>query len=89
MVSELIRLSWKDFDEPLQSNGTEMENFLNDLDNYPHAFVLGSIMDKQIQADRAWAIPYKVYKELGDFDIDFLVNIPLKKYLYMCILYFS
>lgn len=80
MVSELIRLSWKDFDEPLQSNGTEMENFLNDLDKYPHAFVLGSIMDKQIQADRAWAIPYKVYKELGNFDIDFLVNIPLKKY---------
>lgn len=80
MVSELIRLSWEDFDKPLETNGTEMENFLNDLDNYPHAFVLGSIMDKQIQAEKAWSIPYRVYKELGNFDIDFLASKRLNTY---------
>ena len=37
-------------------------------------------MDKQMQAGRAWEIPYKMYKELGNFDIDFLANISLDNY---------
>ena len=53
---------------------------LNDLDHYPHAFVLACIMDKQITAERAWAIPYKVYEELGNFNIDFLAKVELKEY---------
>ncbi|WP_201798565.1 iron-sulfur cluster loop [Brachyspira catarrhinii] len=48
----------------------EQNKFLNDLENYPHAFVLACLMDRQIKAERAWAIPYKIYKELGNFDID-------------------
>lgn len=43
--------------------------FLNDLENYPHAFVLACLMDRQINAERAWAIPYKIYKEVGTFNI--------------------
>ena len=54
--------------------------FLNDLEKYPHAFVLACLMDKQINAERAWEIPYKVYKELGNFDINYLSSIPLEKY---------
>ena len=37
-------------------------------------------MDKQVPAERAWAIPYKVYKELGNFDIDFLASVSLDEY---------
>lgn len=48
----------------------EQNKFLNDLENYPHAFVLASLMDKKIKAERAWAIPYKIYKKLKTFDID-------------------
>lgn len=58
----------------------KQNQLLNDLKNYPHAFVLACIMDKQIAAERAWAIPYKVYEELGNFDIDFLATIELSKY---------
>ena len=85
MESELIRLSKKDFNESVNLvyfyGGEEADIFLNDLENYPHAFVLGALMDKQIQADRAWAIPFKVYKEFGRFDIDYLATVPLEKYI--------
>ena len=84
MESELLRLSRKDFEEAegitVYDGDEEMGKFLNDLDNYPHAFVLGAIMDKQMDAGKAWAIPYKVYEELGSFDIDFLANISLDEY---------
>ena len=84
MVSELLRLSKEDFEQEngiVSFGGSEdMDIFLNDLEKYPHAFVLGALMDKLIKAERAWAIPYKVKEELGNFDIDSLVKIPLDKY---------
>lgn len=49
-------------------------SFLNDLDNYPHAFVLACLMDKQMKAERAWEIPCKICEELGGFDIDYLAS---------------
>ena len=84
MESELLRLSKEDFNQEIDVvhfyGSEDQDKFYNDLTNNPHAFVLGSIMDKQIPAERAWAIPYKIYQELGDFDIDFLASIPLDKY---------
>ena len=50
-------------------NDEKQNKFLNDLKNYPHAFVLACLMDRQIKAERAWAIPYKIYKTLNTFDI--------------------
>lgn len=50
-------------------NDEKQNKFLNDLKNYPHAFVLACLMDRQINAERAWAIPYKIYKEVGTFNI--------------------
>lgn len=47
----------------------DADNLLNDLKNYPHAFVLACIMDRQIKAEKAWLIPYLVYKELHSFEI--------------------
>lgn len=89
MESELIRLSKIDFEETpgivYFYGGEEADRLLNDFDNYPHAFVLGALMDKQIPAERAWAIPYKVYKELGNFDIDFLASVSLNEYKEMFI----
>lgn len=69
----LIEKSKKLFDENKAivhfTKDEEQNKFLNDLEKYPHAFVLACLMDKQIKAERAWAIPYKIYKEIGDFDI--------------------
>lgn len=69
----LIEKSQKLFDENKAivhfTDDKEQNDFLNNLEKYPHAFVLACLMDKQIKAERAWAIPYKIYKEIGDFDI--------------------
>lgn len=89
MESELIRLSKIDFEQTpgivYFYGGEEADRLLNNLDKYPHAFVLGALMDKQIPAERAWAIPYKVYKELGNFNIDFLASVSLEEYKEMFI----
>jgi hypothetical protein len=42
---------------------------LNDLGQYPHAFVLACIMDRQIKAERAWIIPYRIAEKLPDFTL--------------------
>ena len=47
---------------------------LNPLGEYPHAFVLGCVMDRQTKAENAWQIPRVVLDELGRFDIDYLVS---------------
>ena len=84
METELLKIAKKHYDG--QSNfavltsDEDLNKFLNDFENYPHAFVLGCVMDKQNDTETTWAIPYKVKEELGNFDIDFLVNVPLDKY---------
>lgn len=50
-------------------NNEKQNKFLNDLEKCPHVFVLACLMDRQINAERAWAIPYKIYKEVGTFNI--------------------
>ena len=84
MESILLKISKEEFNKNnaiVHFVDDEKQNqFLNDLNRYPHAFVLACIMDKQINAEKAWAIPYKVYEELGNFDIDFLIKISLDKY---------
>jgi len=47
---------------------------LNDLAHHPHAFVLASIMDQQIKAERAWLIPFLLKEKLGSFTMDTLLN---------------
>ena len=46
----------------------DAEQILNDIEHYPHIFVLACVMDKQVRAGRAWSIPYLVGRELGGFD---------------------
>ena len=45
---------------------------LNDLIANPHAFVLACIMDRQITAERAWIIPYRIFERLGSFSMESL-----------------
>lgn len=55
-------------------------NFLNNLSDYPHAFVLACCMDKQVKSDRAWRIPCLVRNLCDTFTIDDLAKIPLEQY---------
>jgi endonuclease III len=41
---------------------------LNDLERYPHAFVLACVMDRQMNAGRAWMIPHLISEKVGGFD---------------------
>ena len=43
----------------------QAKSLVNDLERYPHAFVIGCIMDRQIDADRAWLIPYRLAEKIG------------------------
>ena len=43
-----------------------INDFISPLGEYPHAYVLACIMDRQIKAERVWIIPYLIYKKLGD-----------------------
>jgi len=61
------------------TNDPETNRFLNDIENYPHGFVLACIMDRQIFAEVAWAIPYKVCQYIGDFSFDGLKKISLSE----------
>ena len=54
------------------------DDLLNDLSNYPHAFVLASVMDRQMKAEKAWLIPYEVSLELGSFNISTLISTSLE-----------
>ena len=46
------------------------DTLLNDLDHYPHHFVLACIMDRQISAERAWLIPYALGTRIGAFEFE-------------------
>lgn len=49
---------------------TQMEAsdvLLNDLERYPHAFVTACVMDRQVKAELAWQIPFKLQERLGTF----------------------
>jgi endonuclease III len=54
------------------SDQAAADRLLNDLDNCPHAFVLGCVMNRQIKAKRAWLIPYAVSERLGGFSMEAL-----------------
>ena len=53
---------------------SEADHLLNDLDGYPHAFVIACIMDRQIKAEKAWLIPYKLKERLGSFEFATLAS---------------
>lgn len=51
----------------------------SDLKHHPHAFVVGCLMDYQMPAKRAWAIPDELKKRIGHFDIARLAKLPESK----------
>jgi endonuclease-3 len=62
--------------EPTRFTGIAAADvLLNDLKRYPHAFVLACAMDRQIQAERAWAIPHLIAKKIGGFSMKRLTNL--------------
>lgn len=52
---------------------------VNDLENYPHAFVIGCIMDRQIDAEKAWEIPGRFRERYGSFLMEDLTELSLER----------
>lgn len=48
---------------------------LNDLDTHPHAFVLACVMDRQVKAEKAWLIPYRISEKIGGFSMQALSSL--------------
>lgn len=82
----LVTIGKKRFENP-EGNSVhlvedqEANSFLNDLVNFPHAYVLACCMDRQVKAEIAWMIPIRLRKIIGDFSIETLDNISLEEYL--------
>ena len=73
MEELLVKLAKKRFENPKSQivhfvDDIKANAILNDLENYPHAYVLACLMDRQIKAERAWNIPYEIYKEINSFE---------------------
>lgn len=66
--------------EPIQfTKEPDADALLNDLENYPHAFVLACIMDQQIRTEKAWLIPYRILQRVGGFSIEVLSSLSLEE----------
>ena len=63
------------------ANNKEADKYLSDLDNYPHLYVLGCLMDRGIKAERAWVIPYLVCKHFNKFSIEELLTITKEEFV--------
>ncbi len=42
--------------------------------NNANAFIIGLISDQSVKAELAWSLPYNLYKRLGCFDFEFIIN---------------
>jgi len=63
------------------TNIPEIDNFLNNLKDYPHAYVLACLMDRQIKAERAWEIPYRICQNFNAYSIEKLIKIDKQSYI--------
>lgn len=57
----------------------EADELLNNIKGFPHAFVLASIMGRQVKAERTWLIPYEISKEIGGFEFSKLLELDLNQ----------
>jgi len=79
IVEILIEKGKKLFDQPYKkikfTKHSKADDLLNNLKDYPHAFVFGCLMDRQMKAENAWLIPYKISKEIGGFQFSKLLSL--------------
>jgi len=82
-VEILIQKGKELFNRPYKkikfTKNPEADELLNNLKDYPHAFVLACIMDRQMKAENAWLIPYKISQEIGTFQFPKLLSLNLNE----------
>jgi uncharacterized HhH-GPD family protein len=75
----LVREGQAALDRPMEPMTSWVDRagywLVGDLEHYPHAFLFGCLMDRQIPAERAWAIPAILRERLGTFEVGELVKL--------------
>lgn len=79
LIKKGLELLERPREKGIYADNRDANKLINDIENYPHAFVLGAVMDRQIPAEKAWVIPYKVKHELDDFNFSQLQKINLNQ----------
>ncbi len=83
IAQSLVGKGKKLFDSPrefvLFTGNTQADTLLNDLEGTPHAFTLACVMDRQIKAELAWLIPYRISEKLGNFEFHTLAALSLQE----------
>jgi endonuclease III len=71
-VETLRNRGWEIFRAPASpvrfTGDAGPDSLLNDLEHYPHAFVIASVCDRQDSAERVWRIPYELGLRIGSND---------------------
>lgn len=76
--NDLLKISYK----PLPFTKDPMiDSYLNNLDIYPHFFVLACLMDRQMKAEEAWKIPFYVSREVGSLRFKALTTLSMDETL--------
>jgi len=79
IVNILIEKGNEIFKQPYKNikftKNKEADKLLNNLKDFPHAFVLACVMDRQMKTEKDWLIPYKISKAIGGFKISQLLRI--------------
>lgn len=58
------------------TSNPEANTLATDLEEHPHAFVIGCIADRQVRAELAWGIPFHIAEKLGGrFDFPELLEL--------------
>lgn len=78
---EVLDVWEKEVKDKIKSKEDIYYEVLSKIGNMPHLFVLGCIMDRQIPAERAWAIPEKVFKYFNCDTIPELAKISEQDYI--------
>ncbi len=61
------------FKPVLFTGNPDADTLLNDLERYPHAFVIACLMDRWWKAERCWLVPYRFKERAGSFEFNDLV----------------
>jgi endonuclease-3 len=61
------------------ADSKEANQLINNLEVYPHAYVIGVVVDIQMKSERAWAIPHAIEQYAGGFEFDRLVKLTEKE----------
>ena len=84
IVSRLKRFGAESLEPAYGVCGIDVEPaahaLVNDLERYPHAFVLACIADRQTKSDIAWSLPLAIRKAAGGFDLDTLLRLPKEEW---------